>query len=164
MFERFREVGHPPVSLLLMVSLSVNDNALCDVHNLSVKYKIEGLYESMFTIINTFVEIAIQHPSWEGMILHERLYNEEDLHLNLSYSNCTELVLLDGMLHCAKPLPEPLTSFFSTGLLQTFSELWEISLFKHMYFVLSTKIGHWNIEYIDSLNTRHTLHKARPIW
>ena len=35
------------------------------------------MYESLFTIINTFVEIAIQHPSWEVIILHERLYKNK---------------------------------------------------------------------------------------
>ena len=29
-----------------------------------------GLYKNRFTIINTFVEIAIQYPPWEVMILH----------------------------------------------------------------------------------------------
>ena len=67
------------------------------VHENSVKYKIEGLYESLFTIINTFVEMAIQHPYWEVMILHENLYNKQDLDLNLSYTNYTELFLWDGM-------------------------------------------------------------------
>ena len=40
-------------------------------------FKIEGLYESLFTIINTLVEIAIQQPSWEVMIFYERLYNKQ---------------------------------------------------------------------------------------
>ena len=31
------------------------------------------------------------------MFLHEHLYNKQDLHLNLSYTNCTESVLWDGM-------------------------------------------------------------------
>ena len=55
------------------------------------------MYESLFTIINSFVQIAIQHPYWEVMILHEHLYNKQDLHLNLSHNNCIELVLYDGM-------------------------------------------------------------------
>ena len=37
MFERGREVGHPSVSLLLTGSPSDNDDALCDVHNVSMK-------------------------------------------------------------------------------------------------------------------------------
>ena len=37
MFERGREVGHPSVSLLLTGSPSDDDNALCDIHNLSMK-------------------------------------------------------------------------------------------------------------------------------
>ena len=41
--------------------------------------------------------MAIQHPYWEVMILHEHLYNKQDLHLNLSYTNSTELVLWDEM-------------------------------------------------------------------
>ena len=53
------------------------------------------MYESLFTLINTFVEIVIRNPSWEVMILHERLYNKQDLHL--SYTNCTELVLWNGI-------------------------------------------------------------------
>ena len=60
-------------------------------------YKIEGLYEILLTIISMFVEMAIQHPSWEVVILHERLYKKHDLHLNLSYINCTELVFWDGI-------------------------------------------------------------------
>ena len=35
--------------------------------------------ENLFTIINTVVEIAIQYPSSEAVILHERLYNRQDL-------------------------------------------------------------------------------------
>ena len=56
---------------------------------------VEGLCESLFIIINTFVEIAIQHPYQGVMFLHEHLYNKQDLHL--SYTNCTESVLWDGM-------------------------------------------------------------------
>ena len=62
-----------------------------------MKHKIEDLYESLFIIIDTFAETAIQHSSWEVMSLHERLYNKQDLHLNLSRTNCTEFVLWDGM-------------------------------------------------------------------
>ena len=54
------------------------------VNENSAKYKIESLYESLLTIINTFVEIAIHHPSWEIMILHVRLYNKQVLHLDFS--------------------------------------------------------------------------------
>ena len=36
---------------------------------------------------------------WEVMISHERLYNRQYLHLNLSYTNFTDLILWDGMLH-----------------------------------------------------------------
>ena len=95
------------------------------------------------------------------MILHERLYNKQDLHLNLSYTNCTELGLWDGMWHRTKPLLEPMKSFFPKGLLQTFSEIWEIFLFKQIYFVLSTTICRWIVECVDSFNTRDSLHKAR---
>ena len=62
-----------------------------------MKYKIECLYESLFTSINTFVEMVIQHPYREVIILHDHLYNKQDLHLNLSYTSSTELVLWDGM-------------------------------------------------------------------
>ena len=48
-----------------------------------VKYKIEGLYENLFTIVNTVVEIFIQYPPSDVMILHERLYNRQDLHFGL---------------------------------------------------------------------------------
>ena len=47
-----------------------------------VKYKIEGLYENLFTVINTVVEIAIQYPPPYVMFLHERLYSRQDLHLD----------------------------------------------------------------------------------
>ena len=97
-----------------------------------LKYRVECLYESLFTIIDTFVEITIQHPSWEVMIVHERLCKRPDQHFNLSYTSCTELVMWDGMLHCTKPSPEPMTSF-PTGLLQTFSEIWENLLFKQLH-------------------------------
>ena len=51
------------------------------VNKIFVKYKIEGLCKKLFTIINTVVEITIQYPSSEAMILHERLYNRRYLHL-----------------------------------------------------------------------------------
>ena len=41
--------------------------------------------------------MTIQHPSWVVVILHDRLYNKQDMHLDLSYINFTELVLWDGM-------------------------------------------------------------------
>ena len=53
------------------------------------------MYENLFTIINMVVEVAIQYPSSEAMILHERLDNRQDLYLNLSYAYFTELVLWD---------------------------------------------------------------------
>ena len=41
--------------------------------------------------------MAVQYPYCKIMLLHEHLYNKEDLHLNLPYTNCTNLVLWDGM-------------------------------------------------------------------
>ena len=41
--------------------------------------------------------MAIQHLYWEVMILHEHLCSKQDLHLNLSYTNCIELVVWYGM-------------------------------------------------------------------
>ena len=76
-----------------------------------LKYKVEYFYEILFIIINTFFEIAIRYQFRPVIILHERQYKKDDLHLNLSYTNWTELVLWDGMLHCAKPLPETMSSF-----------------------------------------------------
>ena len=38
--------------------------------------------KTCFTIINTVVEIVIQYPPPDVMILHERLYSKLDLHLD----------------------------------------------------------------------------------
>ena len=77
----------------------------------------------MFTIINTFIEIAIQPQYWEVMILHEHLHNKQDLHLNLFYTNCTESVLQDGMRQAITRTNQVV--FFFNGPF-TFSEIWEI--------------------------------------
>ena len=97
MFDRGPEVGHPSVSLLLTGSPSDNDDALCDVHNVSMKTQI-----------------------------------------NIRLTACTELVLWDGM-HQAISYQDQ-WHVFPTGLAQTFSEIWEIFLFKQIYSVLSTTV------------------------
>ena len=43
----------------------------------------------MKACVYAFLEIAIQRLSWEVMILYERLYNKQHLHLNASYTNYT---------------------------------------------------------------------------
>ena len=47
------------------------------------------------------------------MILHERLYNKHDLHLNLTCANRTELVLWNGM---RQTITRTNDVFFLTGL------------------------------------------------
>ena len=67
-------------NLLLTGSPPDNDNALCDsksVNENSVRYNMEGLYENLFTFIDTFVEIAIQNLFCWVMILHERLHSRK---------------------------------------------------------------------------------------
>ena len=88
----------------------VNDNSL--------KWMIPGFYENLFTIISAFIEIC-----WVVVILLERLYDRQDLNVKLSCANCTELILLGGMLHCTKSLHEPVT--FANGPCKNFSEIWE---------------------------------------
>ena len=72
------------------------------------KYKIQGLYGSLFTIINTFMEIAIQ------------------LHL-------TELGSWDPILYCAKPLPKLMTPFCQRALHKTEWDFRILSLYENEF-------------------------------
>ena len=56
MFDRGPEVGHPSVSLLLTGSPSGNDDALCDVHNVSMK-----------TLWNIRLTACTELVLWDGM-------------------------------------------------------------------------------------------------
>ena len=62
MFEWGQEVDNPLVSLVSAGSLFDDDNALCDIDDPSIKtlkYEIENLYENLFTVSQSFMEIAI---------------------------------------------------------------------------------------------------------
>ena len=110
------------------------------MNEISVKYKIEGLYGSLFTIINTFFEMAIQHPYFEVMLLHEHLYNKEYLHLNLPYTNCTELVLWDGM---RQAIIRTNQVFFQRALYKLSVKFGKYFFLSKYIFILSTTVYHW---------------------
>ena len=87
------------------------------------------MYENLFRFIKKFIEIANPYPSWEVMILAERLYNRQDLHLNLSYTNFTEFVLWDGVYIVSSHYQNQWWDL-ATCLLQNSNEICENVIFK----------------------------------
>ena len=162
---RERPSGRLPVSFFVIDGFALWQRQCAmwcpqPVNENSVKYNIEGLYERLFTIINTFVEMAIQYPYCEIMILHEHLYNKKDLHLNLPYTNCTELVFWDGM---RQVIIRTNQVFFQRAFYKLSVKLGKYLFLSKYIFILFTTVYRWIVQCVDSSNLRHFLHKAGSI-
>ena len=107
-FERGWEVDNPLVSLLSAGLPSDDDKVLqCmwywwHVNENSLKYKIENLYEHLFTISQTFMEIVIQFVGkwyWTST-WHTWTHDKQYLNLNLSYKNSQVLRYWISLVGC----------------------------------------------------------------